>query len=185
MSALANPRPMQKRLRVLVIAAESERLSTLLEIVHEAGHLAVTAAQDADIVLADGIPSPAHMPTVAVGAAGEDVQGVVPKHASPEQIDAALRAVAVGLNVSLAEELVPTFAALDEHFGPLLTPRELDVLSAVADGLTNKEIARVLGISLHTVKFHLESLMRKLGASSRAGALAKAMRLNLFTDYRA
>jgi DNA-binding CsgD family transcriptional regulator len=51
--------------------------------------------------------------------------------------------------------------------------------------LTNKEIARVLGISLHTVKFHLESLMRKLRAPSRAGALAKAMRLNLFADFHA
>jgi len=183
MSALAKPFAVPEGLRVLVIAAEPERLSALVEIVREAGHVAVTAAQDAMVVLADGIPPPAHLPAVTLGASGDDVQGVLPSDASPEQIDAALRAVAAGLRVSIAEE--PAFAALEEHVGPLLTPRELEVLSAVADGLTNKEIARVLGISLHTVKFHLESLMRKLRAPSRAGALAKAMRLNLFADFHA
>jgi DNA-binding NarL/FixJ family response regulator len=56
----------------------------------------------------------------------------------------------------------------------LLTPRELEVLGAIGEGLTNKAIARKLGISLHTVKFHVESLFRKLGARTRTEALAKA-----------
>ena len=56
----------------------------------------------------------------------------------------------------------------------LLTPRELEVLAAIGEGLTNKAIARKLGISLHTVKFHVESLFRKLGARTRTEALAKA-----------
>jgi DNA-binding NarL/FixJ family response regulator len=56
----------------------------------------------------------------------------------------------------------------------LLTPRELEVLSAIGEGLTNKAIARRLDISLHTVKFHVESLFRKLGARTRIEALAKA-----------
>jgi DNA-binding NarL/FixJ family response regulator len=56
----------------------------------------------------------------------------------------------------------------------LLTPRELEVLAAIGDGLTNKAIARRLDISLHTVKFHVESLFRKLGARTRTEALAKA-----------
>jgi len=56
----------------------------------------------------------------------------------------------------------------------LLTPRELEVLGAIAEGLTNKAIARRLEISLHTVKFHVESLFRKLGARTRTEALAKA-----------
>ena len=56
----------------------------------------------------------------------------------------------------------------------LLTPRELEVLGAIGEGLTNKAIARRLGISLHTVKFHVESLFRKLRARTRTEALARA-----------
>ncbi|MDE1936533.1 MAG: response regulator transcription factor [Bradyrhizobium sp.] len=56
----------------------------------------------------------------------------------------------------------------------LLTPRELEVLAALAEGMTNKAIARRLDISLHTVKFHVESLFRKLGARTRTEAVAKA-----------
>jgi DNA-binding NarL/FixJ family response regulator len=56
----------------------------------------------------------------------------------------------------------------------LLTPRELEVLAALAEGMTNKAIARRLDISLHTVKFHVESLFRKLGARTRTEAVARA-----------
>jgi DNA-binding CsgD family transcriptional regulator len=59
--------------------------------------------------------------------------------------------------------------------GVLLTPRELDVLAAIGAGSSNKAIARDLGISLHTVKFHIESLFRKLGARTRAEAVAKGL----------
>ena len=71
-------------------------------------------------------------------------------------------------------EAPPTgFGALEES-GALLTPREIEVLGAIGEGLTNKAIARRLEISLHTVKFHLESVFRKLGARTRTEALAKA-----------
>ena len=67
------------------------------------------------------------------------------------------------------------FAALKEtEWRVLLTPREIEVLGAIGDGLTNKAIARRLDISLHTVKFHIESLFRKLGARTRTEAVAKA-----------
>jgi DNA-binding NarL/FixJ family response regulator len=65
----------------------------------------------------------------------------------------------------------------------LLTPREVEVLRAVSSGSTNKQIARELGISQHTVKFHLESLMRKLDASSRAEAVYKSIQLKLLESY--
>jgi DNA-binding NarL/FixJ family response regulator len=65
-------------------------------------------------------------------------------------------------------------AAPDAEPRALLTPRELEVLGAIGEGLTNKAIARRLAISLHTVKFHVESLFRKLGARTRTEALAKA-----------
>ena len=143
------------------------------------------AAGDApSVILTDGVAA-GTLPTVALGMEDERYQARLPKDASPEQIDAALRAVAVGLSVTIAEELGRSFEAVhDEDEQPLLTPREVEVLTAVSNGLTNKEIARELGISRHTVKFHLESLMRKLGASSRAEAVFKSMRLKLFAPYR-
>jgi DNA-binding NarL/FixJ family response regulator len=83
--------------------------------------------------------------------------------------------VAAGLIVRAPDVLESGFAAINEPDGhALLTPRELDVLTALAEGLTNKAIARRLAISLHTVKFHLESLFRKLGARTRTEAVAKA-----------
>jgi DNA-binding CsgD family transcriptional regulator len=67
------------------------------------------------------------------------------------------------------------FAAMKEpDFRALLTPREIEVLSAIGEGLTNNSIARRLDISLHTVKFHVESLFRKLGVRTRTEAVAKS-----------
>jgi DNA-binding NarL/FixJ family response regulator len=66
-------------------------------------------------------------------------------------------------------------AAREAPLEALLTPRELEVLRAMARGLTNKMIARDLDISPHTVKFHVESLLRKLGVRSRTEAVGRAM----------
>ena len=60
-----------------------------------------------------------------------------------------------------------------------LTTREHEVLVLVADGLRNREIAGRLGISEHTVKFHLAAIFGKLGASSRTELVRKALRLGL------
>ena len=60
-----------------------------------------------------------------------------------------------------------------------LTPRELEVLALLAEGATNKLIARRLGISLHTVKFHVASLIEKLDAVTRTDAVAQAARLGV------
>jgi DNA-binding NarL/FixJ family response regulator len=80
------------------------------------------------------------------------------------------------LSVRFPAATEPGFLALDESdVQKLLTPRELDVLEGIIDGLTNKMIARQLDISLHTVKFHVESVFRKLGARTRAEAVAKAL----------
>ncbi len=58
-----------------------------------------------------------------------------------------------------------------------LTPRELDVLALIAEGASNKAIARKLGISVHTVKFHIASLLDKLDADGRTEAVAQAARI--------
>jgi DNA-binding NarL/FixJ family response regulator len=59
---------------------------------------------------------------------------------------------------------------------PLLTPREHDVLQLLVEGAPNKEIARRLGISASTVKFHVRSIADKLGADGRTDAVASALR---------
>ena len=58
---------------------------------------------------------------------------------------------------------------------PALTPREMEVLGLLADGLANKEIGARLGISAHTAKFHVESLLRKLDAANRAEAVREGI----------
>jgi len=60
-----------------------------------------------------------------------------------------------------------------------LTPREHEVLAAMADGASNKVIARRLGISLYTAKFHVAAILAKLGADSRTEAVARAAHLGL------
>ena len=57
-----------------------------------------------------------------------------------------------------------------------LTPRELEVLALMAEGASNKSIARRLGISVHTAKFHVGSLLDKLDATGRTDAVAQAVR---------
>jgi DNA-binding CsgD family transcriptional regulator len=63
-----------------------------------------------------------------------------------------------------------------ETSGIELTPRELDVLALLAEGASNKDIARRLGISVHTAKFHVGSLLEKLDATGRTDAVAHAAR---------
>ena len=77
----------------------------------------------------------------------------------------------IGINLDEGDRLLAV-RETDGH--ALLTPRELEVLATLAEGMTNKAIARRLNISLHTVKFHVESLFRKLGARTRTEAVAKA-----------
>ena len=163
------------RLRVAVYAVDRLRRNVLSRAVAEAGHLVVGAQDTADVVLADGDGPPGESrPVVTLGGAGRDVPGVLSRDADASQIDAAIRAVAAGLVVRWpgAETGFGAMRETDVH--ALLTPRELEVLAALAEGITNKAIARRLDISLHTVKFHVESLFRKLGARTRTEAVAKA-----------
>jgi DNA-binding NarL/FixJ family response regulator len=62
---------------------------------------------------------------------------------------------------------------------PALTPRETEVLSLLAEGLANKEIAAQLSFSTHTAKFHVESILRKLEAANRAEAVKEGIRKGL------
>jgi DNA-binding NarL/FixJ family response regulator len=166
------------RLRIAVLAADTEVQDRLAVLVAQCGHLVVEAASSPDAILTDGADADAVLPAtaVALGAVGGEFAGRLLPDASVAQIDAALRAVAAGLTVCARPPSARNFDALPEEPPVLLTPREIEVLAALGNGLTNKETARLLGISPHTVKFHIESLFRKLGASSRAAAVARGMR---------
>ncbi|VTU33529.1 Transcriptional regulatory protein LiaR [Variovorax sp. RA8] len=75
--------------------------------------------------------------------------------------------------------VLPEAAQRDEATDSTLTQRELEVLALVAEGASNKLIARRLGISVHTAKFHVGSLIDKLDATGRAAAVAQAARLGV------
>ena len=164
------------RLRVAIYAMDLLRRTALSRVVAEAGHIVVGAEDAADVVLADGDCATGETrPVVTLGGTGDDRPGVLSRDAGADQIDAAIRAVSAGLIVRLPDAMDAGFGAMRETDGPaLLTPRELEVLATLAEGMTNKAIARRLNISLHTVKFHIESLFRKLGARTRTEAVAKA-----------
>lgn len=116
----------------------------------------------------------------AIASAG--VQGLLLRDISSEQLLAAVTAAANDLVV-----LDPTIMAALLPAGPLeemapveeLTPREREVLQLLAEGLANKAIAQRLEISEHTVKFHVNAIMSKLGVQSRTAAVVRATRLGL------
>jgi len=114
------------------------------------------------------------------------VRSVLPRFATADEIVAAVGAVAMGLVVlhPVVLDHLPTVLKpelRDPSAPPVqaLSPRETEVLNMLADGLGNKEIAWRLRISEHTVKFHIGSIFNKLNASSRAEAVAIAVRRGL------
>lgn len=100
-----------------------------------------------------------------------------------DSLTAALNAAIQGLAVVqpfLVGELFPRDAALvEEAPAEPLTPREMEVLQLLAEGLPNKMIAGNLHITDHTVKFHVNAIMTKLGVQSRTEAVVRATRLGL------
>jgi DNA-binding NarL/FixJ family response regulator len=116
----------------------------------------------------------------AAWAAG--VQGLLLREVSAERLLAAVAAVAEGLAVvdaDLAPALRPAGPLAVPSPAEELTPRELEVLQLLAEGLANRAIAHRLGISEHTVKFHVTAIMGKLGAQSRTAAVVRGTQLGL------
>ncbi|MDX1521415.1 MAG: response regulator transcription factor [Anaerolineae bacterium] len=131
-----------------------------------------------------GLPIVALVPdeTHAGDAWAAGLRGLLLRNFAAEKLAAALRAATeklVTIDPALIDGLFP--AALAEPAQPLeaLTPRELEVLQLLAEGLPNKTIARRLGISDHTVKFHVNAILGKLEAQSRTEAVVRATRLGL------
>jgi len=72
-------------------------------------------------------------------------------------------------------------ASVEAELYEALTPRELEVLEVLAEGLSNKAIASRLAITEHTVKFHVSSIFAKLGAENRTDAVRRGVRRGLIT----
>lgn len=123
-------------------------------------------------------------PDVVSDALAQGATAVLPQDTGGDVLAAALAAAAYGL-VVLTPDMLPATALAPsvDMAAPAdaLTPRELEVLVLVAEGLANKAIASRLGISDHTVKFHINAVMGKLGAQSRTDAVVRATRLGLIT----
>jgi len=125
-----------------------------------------------------------------VAALGASVRALLPRDARPQEIVAAVSAAAAGL-VAVTAELFAVIRSgatvgapatpgrVDAARAATLTPRELEVLRMIADGLGNKQIAARLAISEHTVKFHVGSVFAKTHASTRAEAVMIGARRGL------
>jgi two-component system response regulator NreC len=113
--------------------------------------------------------------------------GYVPKRAAPDELLTAIRAVGRGevyLYPSLASRLVQDYLRRAEsgdqtHVYDDLTPREREVLTLIAEGLSNAEIAEKLVISVKTVDRHRENIMRKLNLHSRIDLVKYALKIGL------
>ena len=153
-------------------SADAYTLHAVLDLVAEAAGVPMLLLTDSQAAVAEAL---------AGGAAGVLSAGI-----GPATLAAAVAAAAGGLVVldgSLAEGLIPTATDLDETLRPIerLTPRESEVLQLLARGMTNAEIGSRLGVSEHTAKFHVGAVLGKLGARSRAEAVAVASRLGWIT----
>ncbi len=121
------------------------------------------------------------------------VRAVLPRNATSAEIIGAIQAVAAGLYAFHPADLdsIPMLRPRDpdsdadsgpelaEPFVERLTPREIEVLQLLSEGLGNKEIAARLNVSEHTAKFHVASIMGKLGAASRTEAVTLGIRHGL------
>lgn len=161
---------------VVLLDLESPRDESMLDAIESGGLPAISA-----LVLLTQDPE-----NLVAGLLGSGVRAILPRDAIPEEIVAAIQAAASGLVafrpdvfVSMLSRIHPAQHSEFDPSGQILTPREIEILRMIADGLGNKEIAAKLSISDHTVKFHISSLFVKLGAANRAEAVTLGIRLGL------
>lgn len=155
---------------------------------HEDGVVIAIDHEQADVVLSDAVPDePESLPAVILSDATLTprlfqlgVRAVVPQGASASQLAAALVAGAAGLIAMPADSSsIAIQAANVEPDVESLTPREAEALDMLAEGMSNKQIAAALNISEHTAKFHVNSILSKLGAATRTEAVMRGIRLGI------
>jgi two-component system, NarL family, response regulator YdfI len=149
-----------------------------LSVAIESGSVPVSSAL---VILTDNAEN-----IFSLDALHSGVRGILPREASSEETIAAIQAAATGLialHPDAFESLLSRIPSGDrpelDPSDQILTPREIEVLRMIAEGLGNKEIASKLIISDHTVKFHISSIFAKLGCSNRAAAVTLGIRQGL------
>jgi DNA-binding CsgD family transcriptional regulator len=181
-------------IRVLIVAKSEAEAAELAELMAEDERIEVVST-DPDVVLAAGLPGgfagSFDAPLVLLASEpfdaesyGNSIRAHLPADATASEVLAAVAAVGQGLVVltqTQAERLLPVRPRGQNlpRLVEALTPREVEVLRLMGDGLVNKEIADRLNISEHTAKFHVASILGKLQASSRTDAVAQGMRRGL------
>jgi NarL family two-component system response regulator YdfI len=113
------------------------------------------------------------------------VKAILPRDSSIDEILAAIQAAHAGLvllDPDVTQQLasrIPAPTAQPTTGFDDLTPREIEVLRMLAEGLGNREMATRLGISDHTVKFHISSILDKFGAATRTEAVTMGIRMGI------
>jgi DNA-binding CsgD family transcriptional regulator len=194
------PRPRQRPVRVAIRVADAVLRERVTQALGEAGDFTVDERGEVDVTVADHSADIAG-PAIALAAAEEsaawqsDVRAVLPVDVETTLLAAVIIVVAAGLAIAQGPRTAgqATTGRWAEGFDPAgeeeeeaegedavaLTAREREVLALLAAGASNKAIARALGVSVHTAKFHVASLTEKLGASGRLEAVAIALRTGL------
>lgn len=108
-------------------------------------------------------------------------KGVLLKDAGPDELLAAIRTAWAG-DVTVHKTLASSLDVPDGMAGGELSAREVEILANVAEGMTNREIARSLFLTENTVKTHLANLFAKMGVHDRAGAVAEGVRRGLILN---
>ncbi len=188
-------------IRVFIAAVSPIAKAGLEAMLRSRTEVAVVAgAADADVVLTETPPADEEpwgdaavvvltdeaRPDWIREALRSGVRAVLARQAGEAEILAAIAAAAAGLlavEPQMMEPILngaaPLHRGVPEPGAEPLTPREIEVLRMLAEGDANKTIAWKLGISEHTVKFHVSSIMSKLGAASRTEAVATGIRQGL------
>jgi DNA-binding NarL/FixJ family response regulator len=196
------PLPRQRPVRVAVRVADPVLRERVTLVLREMRDFTADERGDADVTIADhatGVGGP----VIALASAEEaaewriDIRAVLPPDVDATVLGAAITVVAAGFAVApargaadrtttgrWAEGFDPAGAEEaeeepEDEDGVALTAREREVLALLAAGASNKAIARALGVSVHTAKFHVASLTEKLGANGRLEAVAIALRTGL------
>jgi DNA-binding NarL/FixJ family response regulator len=185
--AIAGPDGMLRRgLEALMRAHQGFQLTVVVELLED------VSAQSSDVVVAlgNGLDQVAPISPVVLICPSVDatqirmawragIRAVLPHDCSSAQLIAAIESAAAGLIAFRAQD-VEEFPIEVRTTEPVsLSAREIEVLRLVADGLGNKEISFRLGISEHTVKFHVNSILTRMNAATRAEAVAIGMRQGL------